>query len=232
MEPRNRLPGTEESAPQWDLPYDLSHDNSHGVRTSGEVQSARCRAAPPPGLEWLGSKLVEGGKGQGQGRCGQRQRSDTSVNRRSPAATMNCAPGSELPTSATLGANLACLSSRVRCTARCLPRIQLNIRPVSAACLRETRRLFAGIARACMVQQSQLYCCIASNLAQRKCGPASAAYVVLAGAISECTPCSMATMAPRQRSTAGTCSSGSYWSSCRRGFLPWKPTQRRAATLS
>ena len=46
LEPRNRLPGTEDSAPQWDLPYDVSHDNSHGKRTSGEVQSARCVKMP------------------------------------------------------------------------------------------------------------------------------------------------------------------------------------------
>ena len=41
LEPRNRLPGTEGLAAQWDLPYDVSRDNSHGARTSGEVQSAR-----------------------------------------------------------------------------------------------------------------------------------------------------------------------------------------------
>ena len=41
MEPRNRLPGTEGLASQWDLPYDVSRDDSHGSRTSGEVQSAR-----------------------------------------------------------------------------------------------------------------------------------------------------------------------------------------------
>jgi len=41
VEPRNRLPGTEGLAAQWDLPYDVSRDDSHGTRTSGEVQSAR-----------------------------------------------------------------------------------------------------------------------------------------------------------------------------------------------
>ena len=49
MEPRNRLPGTDGLAPQWDLPYDVSRDDSHGSRTSGEVQAARRgRDTPSP----------------------------------------------------------------------------------------------------------------------------------------------------------------------------------------
>lgn len=48
LEPRNALPGTEDVASQWELPFNMDTSEEEDGHVWGDVQSDRCGTRPKP----------------------------------------------------------------------------------------------------------------------------------------------------------------------------------------